>query len=324
MRIGLIIQGPSVSYGQFTGPNRTPHGFDARDTILHNLANFSSQVCQVIVSTWEDSGIDLRHHDNVILLENCVPTERDIDNRRKQFISTYEGVKWLANNTDATHVIKIRTDQIVDPFILTWLESFYCKYGSLFDASKTRQKSFLVFSEYIDNSLFYVGDFIFAGTIEDVLSFCRYNLSYGVRNLHPAINADFVIKHLSRSDKLFQRVFFPMVPYLWQTSNTSDAVVGNYWTDVRQTRFSFIPRSIFGNIIWKGRRMADVIPSYESCFRFYEDWCRSGVPIMAENPSKNLGRLLPNRTSFRMVAYEYGQYVRKWLGYYVRGVKTRK
>jgi len=55
---GIIIQGPIISFGQ--GPNNVKAGFSALNSIENNIKNFLPYVSKIVVSTWEDSGLNFQ------------------------------------------------------------------------------------------------------------------------------------------------------------------------------------------------------------------------------------------------------------------------
>lgn len=316
MKWGLVIQGPVLSFGQ--GPNNVISGFSGHETIETNIENFAPHVCQIVVSTWENSGLNFRDRfsNKVVLLENRLPVQRDHDNRIKQFLSTYEGAKFLALNSNATHILKIRTDQLVDPDIVLWLKDFFSVCKRWFNSEKTCQESFLVFSDILHDNPFYIGDFIFAGTNNDLMSFCKANLAFNGRNLHPSIGIDYVLKHLTINDKQFWVNFYRGVPFLWQTSNRSNKAVQDYWLDVLQTRFSVMPSEYFGKIVWRGRPMSEVLPDYRKNFQFYENWMANQEIKRDFSALKSLRYLLPSRDVLYAARYEYVRYMFAIIKYY--------
>ena len=318
MNWGLVIQGPVVSFGQ--GPNNVTSGFSAREAIEANIKSFAPYVCQIVVSTWENSGLDFRSRfsDNVVLIENRLPVQRDHDNRIKQFVSTYEGVKFLAANSNATHILKIRTDQVVDPAIIRWLNDFFMVCAKWFDREKTLQESFIVFSDMRKDNPFYLGDFIFAGTCKDLVAFCKANLGYGTRNLHPSIGIDYILKHLSVNDKPFKWNFYQTMPFLWQVSNRSNRCVQSYWDDIRQSRLSVIPSSIFGSIVWRGRPMSDVLPDYREGFSFHEEWLAMKLERDDSVQSRAAKFLIPTQETIATAKYEYVRYWKAVLKVYLK------
>ena len=172
---GLIIQGPTISYGQ--GPNVNKEGFNSIQTIFENIKNFIPFVNKIVISTWDQSNLNLKPYTqddgNVFLIESIGPNN-SYDNRLKQFISTYAGVNFIKNNFNGvTHVLKIRTDQLIDPSIIKWLSDIYSHSNAASDLSRYNQEDKIIFSDSIISTNFYLGDFIFAGKINDI-----YTLSY--------------------------------------------------------------------------------------------------------------------------------------------------
>ena len=101
MRIGVVIQGSLLS-----------QGFDCGGNVARTIARFSSNqnVAAVVLSTWEHDAVDFDVGAAVVLKHSRVKG-KDFLNRRKQFLSTFEGVKYLKHNSQVTHVLKVRTDQ---------------------------------------------------------------------------------------------------------------------------------------------------------------------------------------------------------------------
>ena len=67
MKIGLVIQGPIISYGQ--GPNINKNGFDATKCIYENIKNFKDLVECIVISTWENSCLNFHNEkDNIFLI----------------------------------------------------------------------------------------------------------------------------------------------------------------------------------------------------------------------------------------------------------------
>jgi hypothetical protein len=158
-----------------------------------------------------------------------MPPTNDPDNRMKQFASTYNGAKFISLNSKATHILKIRTDQIIDPKIIDWLTNFFITYDNISPNYRKQKDCFLVFSWMLQNNPFEMGDFIFAGGVNNILSFCKTNLLFNGRNIHPSIGKDFVLKYLSKKSTLFWNVFFKGYPLLLQNYNDSAQA---YWLNI--------------------------------------------------------------------------------------------
>jgi hypothetical protein len=160
LKWSLVIQGPLVGFGY--GPNNSKTGFIAEETIRENIKTFTPYVSKIIVSTWVGSGFQLTENElrsGVVLLESKIPYEIRPDNRLKQFASTLPGVNYLRKNSQATHVLKIRTDQLVNPSVIKWLDNFFIDHAAEFIDEETTQKSFLIFSEFRKDTPFYFWDF---------------------------------------------------------------------------------------------------------------------------------------------------------------------
>ena len=312
---GLIIQGPLLSYGQ--GPNISKIGYNSFNSVETNIKNFHPFINKIVISTWLNSGfrINKKKYADVFLIETQQP-QNDPDNRIKQFLSTYNGAKFLSLNSGVTHILKIRTDQIIDPKIVNWLDWFFNKNDCLI--SDTKQQGFLVFSDMLKNTPYYMGDFIFAGKTDDILSFCEYNLFFRYRNIHPSIGKDYMLKYISMSTSSFWNKFNKRVPLLFQIHKPS---ASDYWLSFIKTRFSVIPSSFFWTILWRGNRMKDVIENSNGVFLFYDEW--SNIKKHKELTSKNKSTSFLDLIIkvFKDAKYEYYRYYRVRGIFYLNSLK---
>ena len=313
INIGLIIQGPVISSGR---KNDTPNyidSFDSIDYIESNIRKFEPFVEKIVISTWENSGLKGRFlkDKKIILLENRLPCDKDIDNRRKQFVTIYEGTKYFLNNTKITHVFKIRTDQLVHVDIIPWILKQYESGNFKAHENGLKQENYLFFSDMISNESFYAGDFIIGGTLSDVISFCSSVLSYGSADLHPVIGVDYILKYLKKNDAKFNEQIIKYLPLIWQTSNPKNSQLHKYWESLVMNYFIVIPQSLFSTIIWRGRPMNQVFPNYKEQFFLYEDW---SYKYAKQNLSISVGEgtsffnLIPNRIGFKKVLTAYRRY----------------
>ena len=157
IKIGIVIQGSLVSQGIDCVNNCNE---------LVDIYSKSPFVSKTVLSTWEGEDTELIDKRAVVLKSRPVLGE-DIRNRQKQFLSTFEGVKFLKNNSDVTHILKLRTDQfvpieIIDEIVLIYKKDQYdCKFFS----------QPLTFC-YINRTIpFHIGDFFFAGKVSDMYKF---------------------------------------------------------------------------------------------------------------------------------------------------------
>lgn len=264
MKIGLIIQGPVTSYGD--GPNNSKAGFPTEPVIKENIRALSPYVEKIVLSTWEGSGLaDGLQSEKLKIIENKLVQGFDFLNQRKQFVTTHAGVQWLKQNTTCTHALKIRTDQLVPAELIEWLKDFY--ESSHCEAKN--QEDFIVFSEALRSESFYAGDFIFAGTINDLGHFCEAVLSTKAL-VHPSNACDYVLKWLQSVDPKFLQSSNPLMRSVLTTRNSSR--IQSLWREVLMCRISLIPKEIYSQIIWRGKSMPEVLgSSIDSHFFFYED-----------------------------------------------------
>lgn len=318
-KLGLVIQGPVISAGKKSdGPNYI-QDFDTIKCLETNINRFSPHVEQIVISTWEDSGLNVKdfRENNIILLKNRQLSIRDQDNRRKQFVSVYEGVKYLVNNSDVTHVMKIRTDQVVDSAIIQWMrETYETAKKDLLDENFF-QEDRLLFSDMIKKTPFYAGDFIIGGALSDVVRFCRSVLSYGTVDLHPTAGIDYILKYLTKNDRGFREKIYKCIPLIWQISNPANSILCEYWELLKAKYFIAIPQPFFSSIEWRGRAMSQVFPNLQNQFLFFEDWNVHARPQEeVASRRKRLRYLIPNRAVLRTAVVEYRRYMKQMLRYY--------
>lgn len=249
-RWGLVIQGPAISTGLQgplkavgQGPNVHPTGYNCLDAIRANLQAVTPDFACAVVSTWLGSGLPQSlDGDSVLVMESAEP-KQDFDNRRKQFVSTARGLEYLSDR-GVTHVVKIRTDQILTRDTFTWLKD---RYGSCDETDGT-----LTVSEFLPSTPFYVGDFIIAGTLRNLSTFVSANVGYGPRNLHPSAGIDYVLKYLSRVEPEFWDQINVKIPLLPQLADPRNVPLRRYWSRVRRSYFDFLPRKHLESVTWRG------------------------------------------------------------------------
>jgi len=297
--IGLIIQGPINSTGKKNdGPNSVGY-FDTVAYINKNIETFIKYVDKIIISTWENSGLKdkITTAKNIFIIENRGIEIFDFDNRRKQFLTIYEGVKFLKNNSNCTHVFKIRTDQIVDVEILNWMHKIYDKNFSRIKFGRFKlQKEKLFFSEIISNHNFYAGDFIIGGNINDVYNFSESILSFGKKDIHPTAANDFILKYFMKNDMYFRRYFIVYIPFIFQNMFNKNSK--KYWIFLLQNNITVIPMNVFKNIYWRGNNMYNIFPNFSYDFLFFENF----IHYEDINKENNM------YTSLKQIFNEYKRY----------------
>lgn len=248
---GLVIQGPRTSSG-LKGPNASvpdsPNvmsGFDATDTVVKNLSNAQSLV--TVISTWIDSGFrEIEELRGIRLLESRVPLQ-DWDNRRKQFVSTHNGITELEKQ-GVSHVIKIRTDQEISSELFEWVRE---------TCERTNK---IVVSDLLDSEAFYVGDFIWAGEISKLKALTGSVLNFGGVILDPSISKDWVLKFAIATENRVWSVLNKDASLGVQIRDKRNLRLQEFWRNFRSEHFIPIPRTFLASIVWRGRRMSSVIP----------------------------------------------------------------
>jgi hypothetical protein len=296
-KIGLIIQGPIVSFGQ--GPNIVKTGFDSTCILIHNLNVFCPLFKWVVISTWQDEEFEKPNTFNNLTLIKSLPIENDPDNRKKQFITTNAAVSYLLLNHDISHVVKIRTDQQYDE-----------KFPQIIkDLLSNNTKNKLIFSEFIENELFYVGDFIFAGEIKKVDFFLKSFLSFN-KNLHPSIGVDYVLKYIKKKyPNLYNKHFNKLIPTLLQIRLFPNLNLHQFWFWLLENEFLFIPRNAAENIMWRGKSFSDLGINH---YLYHED-----IESIVSN--KKIEKYKINKIFIRILS-EYKKYYVKKIKYFLNKI----
>lgn len=246
MKIGVIIQG-----------SLEDDEFDRRENCNSLIESFlnCTHVDKIVISCWEEEDTS-RISKHAIILKNQKIIGKDNRNRIKQFRSILEGVKFLENNTEVTHVLKIRTDQTVPIDIINEIVEKY---------STTRNDT-TVFEQpvtfcYVNRSIpFHIGDFYFAGSIADIQRFAENILSYGTINYQGAVEIDVVLKHLAIVDERHMKLisFYNLhkqmcIPGLYDREHP----VWRYWLLIYKGNIQTFSKKILAETTWRGRKYVE-------------------------------------------------------------------
>jgi len=243
---GLVIQGPAKSFG---GARFREKIFDCESTVRKNIGNALGLVDSLVLSSWENESWSIP--DTAIAkLANPLP-DFDRANTRKQFLSTLRGLEQLeAEGCD--FIIKIRTDQLLP-------RSVFREIRKVFDSDPCSNRVLL--SDFVPGSLFYAGDFVFAGSARAIRSFVDSYLGFGPIDLHPSTGVDYVLKFLCANDPRYVEYINPFVPSIIQIADSRNQRLSKAWDSIRQERFSFLTRESFNSIVWRGQKITEVIPT---------------------------------------------------------------
>ena len=269
--IGIVIQGAIVS-----------GDYDCTKNIHRLIEEYSkSPYCgKIIVSTWEGETFSYeRENANVVIIKTQPILREDFKNRLKQFRSTYEGVKFLKNNSDAKYILKLRTDMYVSSEILEFIIEFYKE-----QSCNNEIFSKPILSSYSNRTIpFFFGDYFFAGQIVDIESFLRNNLDFGSDNFQGAVEVDCVLKHLFGSNRRL-----PLPKYIIYKQMciarmfSREHLVWKTWLSLYSKYFGLFPKKFLMESYWRGKPWcnaaddrlyngrADIV--LNQFYDFYDEW----------------------------------------------------
>ena len=182
----IVFQGP-IEYDD----NYTAETFKLYRSIYPNIP--------IVVSTWKDEATDTFRREckenSIVLLENDMPEERAYGNINLQLKSSFEGVKYIKENTSAKFVLKTRTDQRMYYF------DFLVYFKNLLDSfppkgDKLNQRIILFGSETVKKYPFNFHDFLAFGHINDI------SRLYGIPLHGKTGKLDYKKNHVKRVDKI--------------------------------------------------------------------------------------------------------------------------
>ncbi|MDH4479052.1 MAG: hypothetical protein QE283_04160 [Rhodoferax sp.] len=207
--IGLIIQGPLLTYGQ--GPNNIIEGFNCLDVIAGTISAAQKHGIVHCVSTWHPQSLHenallqqlLLTEANVLLLD---PPILDPDHRQKH----HYGIRAGITEIEANYIIKVRTDMVIPDAFWDWVKSNA--------ESNTFREKLLVSELYTP---FYLGDFIYATSRRNMIRFLDSVLAYGTEVLHPSVTTDIGFKYFVSITNNHLRVINILFSYFFIKKNLS-------------------------------------------------------------------------------------------------------
>jgi hypothetical protein len=260
MKLGVIIQGPLISFGQ--GPNDSNGGFETLATILENVAKLSKHDLCYIVSTWsptseqEQGAINTLEDANVRVIHNLSPQLFDPDHRYKQHYGVLKGAEALLEmHGDITHLVKIRTDMLMPDAFWDWA---YAVSG--------RDEMKLYVSELMSKP-FYQGDFVYLANRKIFLAFMTTVVNYKSRIIHPSIAFDMGIKNCEARNfgVIYGRGYFGRIRFLMDFLFRT-GIVRKYWNQFISEHVGVMPEAIWVDIKWRDRRIGSFLKG--SWFKF--------------------------------------------------------
>ena len=154
----IVIQGP-IAYEN----NYTAETFKFYRSIYPRVP--------IIVSTWQGEATDKFRkecaNNSVILLESEMPKNRGLGNVNLQLKSSFEGIKYIHDNTSAKFALKIRSDQRINYFnFLVYFKNLLKTFPPKGD--KLNQRIIFLGSHDTKGHPFHPHDFLAFGNITDI------------------------------------------------------------------------------------------------------------------------------------------------------------
>jgi hypothetical protein len=250
--ISVVIQGPLNS-----------RSYDCRNNILQIINEFKNiqSVDNIVISTWSKNDF-IPENDKIIYIPNNAPNFYDNMNRYKQFYSIYKAASEIKIIGKSKYLLKIRTDQYISPIIVDYIINFY--KSSDFNKKITNQNDYIISSHSYNCVPFFIGDFYFAGTVEDII---LYTSAYVKQKnfCHQWLpEVDIVVKFM---DVLKINTGLGIKKYLnIHTREDVSKMSLNKWYSIYTSRFSIFPKYIFETLKWRGLHFENNKHDY------YEDW----------------------------------------------------
>lgn len=249
--ISVVIQGPINS--------RT---YDCRRNILRLIDEFKNLklVDNIFISTWSDNDF-IFGDQKVVYIKNTSPDFFDNMNRYKQFYSIHRAVEEIKNIGISKYILKIRTDQFISPSIIQFIIEFYNK--SDFDKDKLKnQKDYIISSHSYNSIPYFIGDFYFAGRVDDILLYTSTYNRYKNFCHQWLPEVDIVIKYMEVLDVDTRLGLFKYLNIHKRSDVSLKAL--NRWNSIYTNRFSIFPKAIFDTLEWRGEMFANDLHDYQS------------------------------------------------------------
>ncbi len=159
--VGIVIQGPLMHENNYTLTTAQMYR-----RLYPNIP--------VVISTWKNEADgDFRKAckaNSIVLLENTPPQDRGYLNVNLQLESSFQGVNYIKNHTDAQFVLKTRSDQrIYRPDFLLYFKNLIKAFPPYGDKLTRRLISLAGHTRYLIP--FFVCDFMLFGHISDIKNF---------------------------------------------------------------------------------------------------------------------------------------------------------
>ena len=202
----IVIQGP-IAYDN----NYTVETFKLYRSIYPNVP--------IVVSTWKGEATDVFREEcaqnSVVLMENELPEFPGPWHINSQRISSFQGIKYVQENTPAKFVLKCRTDQRINQF------DFLGHFKNLlktFPPNNNRLLGRIIALDYWKLLPFHVRDFLAFGFVSDVLKLYVPSNNFYLDDLI------YSYSHANRWEKIKAKIFYlSHIKLNWEFPNEQNA-----------------------------------------------------------------------------------------------------
>ncbi|MDP2641552.1 MAG: WavE lipopolysaccharide synthesis family protein [Candidatus Yanofskybacteria bacterium] len=277
MHIGLVIQGPLVSYGKKSGENahvpwrRIPEEqtvrYDCRENITSIIRDFGRFFDSIVISTWQDEiqpgdsweGAVLIASDDRALPKSWrgeVRGQKIPHNRFRQMFGVLTGIEYLEKHSNVDMVLKIRTDQYVD---LAKMLEFITTAQSL-----KRFASDVIFVPSImrEDAKYGILDFYFAGSISAMKAFHHSIFECKAFEFEPSIHRELWLKYAYVAYRnAIGAPEYAYFPSAYQKSYCDETL--QIFHHMMFRVFWPLEFSVFRTVIWRGRPWSEEALAFE-------------------------------------------------------------
>ncbi len=267
-KVGLIIQGPLVSFGKSgrtaarkldmssgTGEDGLVR-HDCRATIRRVVEDFGSLFDAVVISTWDTevqpsdrwAGATLVAAPDPGASMNASPLAYKAHNRNRQFVGIQHGLTWLKEHADVAYIVCMRTDQYLD--LRALLDSFARRLQGESQAAE------IICVPYSRPGAFLVSDFYFAAATDTLDAFLSAQLSYDRYEFVVDVHRDMILKYAYAAFRNDLRVpgpaYFPRDP-VGGVNRKTRTIFQSMFTRV------FLPLSgdVLHSVEWRGSKLSE-------------------------------------------------------------------
>lgn len=252
---GIIIQGPLVSKGRVPRSESVAiSDLKESDIVTFNCLDQVAEICKVysddfpiVIATWkteEDHLIErllLLNSDNVkvILLEDQTPCVQSIEalvpgnNKYRQIYSTLKATEELLSVFKCTHVIKLRTDMMLDVNRL-WLD--------FVEISMRRQLKVLIPS-FSFNDPSQIPDVYFVCKTNELIEF--FSMLMSTKQWFASIHNDLFYRWVNM-EKTTPR----LIAYIFGNTRALNSLYLYAWSNF----FSPASYDVFKSVVWRGEK----------------------------------------------------------------------